>query len=131
METGSLNISGFMTLSFPTPNVTGRRRDGALHQYSRGLCGVLLRLDLHRGGRLRHSPVGLDFDLPRFQGLRDLANEIDRQQSVLQIRSADPNMVGELETMFERPAGDATMQIAVVGGLLLLAGDGQKIGLKG
>ena len=40
-------------------------------------------------------------------------------------------MVGKFEAVLERAAGNAAMQIAVIGGLLLFAGDGQKIGLEG
>ncbi len=66
-----------------------------------------------------------------FRRLGDLTNQIDRQKTVAEIRPVHPDMVGKLEPMLERPAGNAAMQIAVLGCLLLLAGDGQQIGLEG
>jgi len=39
-------------------------------------------------------------------------------------------MVGKLETVFERTAGNAAMQVAIGGCLLLLTGHGQQVGLE-
>jgi len=80
---------------------------------------------------LREGRVGLDVDLLRFQGLGNLANEIDRQETVLQIGAIHPDMIGKLEPVFERAAGNAAMQITFRGRLLLLAGYGQQVGLEG
>lgn len=74
----------------------------------------LLRFDLRRSSR-RESGLALDRDLARLQRLWDLTNQIDRQETVAQIRPIHPDMVGKLETVFERTAGNAAMQVAVSG----------------
>lgn len=75
--------------------------------------------------------AGLDIDLARFQGLRNLTNEIDRQKTVAEIGAIHPDMVGKFETVFKRPAGYTAMKVFIGGSVLLLAGNGEKVGLKG
>jgi hypothetical protein len=129
METSCLNTSGFLALSFPTRDVDGRRRHGALVLQNFKL-GCLPRFDLRRSGRSQ-SRLALDRDFARLQCRRDLTHEVDRQETVAQIRSGDPDMVGKLEPVFERTAGNATMQVAIGRYLPVLAGDNQQIGLEG
>jgi hypothetical protein len=72
----------------------------------------LLRFDLRRSGR-RQSWGAFNGDFARLQCLRDLANQIDREETVSPIRSVDPDMVRQLEPVFERTAGNSAMQVAI------------------
>ncbi|MDP9734943.1 UNVERIFIED_ORG: hypothetical protein QE446_005085 [Rhizobium sp. SORGH_AS260] len=40
-------------------------------------------------------------------------------------------MVRQFKTVFKRPAGYTAMKVFIGGGVLLLAGNGEKVGLKG
>ena len=52
---------------------------------------------------LRHLRLGsrADFDAPRLQLLRHLANEIDRKQTVFHVRADDLHMVSEIEALLK------------------------------
>ena len=128
MERGWLNISGVIALPFPTRIVDGRRRDCAL---------VERTMQIKPPSALRSAPEQQTSKPGRFrgkfatQGLRDLSNEIDQQETVALIRSIHPDMIGKLEPMFKRTARNAAMQVALGGRLLLLAADSQKVGVEG
>ena len=62
------------------------------------------RLDLQKLARAR------DRDRPRLHRLWDLAYDVDVQEPILQARTPDLHMVGELEATFEVPRGDALVQ---------------------
>src|SRR6202521_4684625 len=61
-----------------------------------------------------------DWDRPRLHRLRNLAHEVDVQETVLQARAFDLHVVGELEATFEGPLRDALVEH--VAGLLLVVG---------
>ena len=86
--------------------------------------GDLGRFDLQQLAGAR------DGDRPRFHRLRNLAHEIDVQESVLHDRALDLDMLGELEAALEAPRGNALIQqgaglLRLVG--LLLATDRQNV----
>jgi hypothetical protein len=62
------------------------------------------RLDLQDPAGARNR------DRPRLHRLWDLAHEVDVQEPVLQARTLDLDMVGELEATFEVPRGDALVE---------------------
>src|SRR5271156_3002011 len=71
-----------------------------------------------------------DRDRPRLHRLWDLAHEVDVQEPVLQARTLDLHMVGELEAAFEVPRGDALVEhfatlLLVIG--LFLAPERQRV----
>src|SRR5271155_5535331 len=59
---------------------------------------------------LQDSAGARDRDRPRLHRLWDLAHEVDVQEPVLQARTLDLHMVGELEAAFEVPRGDALIE---------------------
>ena len=66
--------------------------------------GELGRLDLQDFAGVR------DRDRPGLHCLWDLAHQVDVQEPVLQARTLDLHMVGELEATFEVPRGDALVE---------------------
>src|SRR5246500_1179077 len=76
--------------------------------------GELGRLDLKDFAGTR------DRDRPRLHRLWDLAHQVDVQEPVLQARTLDLYMVGELEATFEVPRGDALVEHLAA--LLLVVG---------
>src|SRR6516162_1728772 len=73
-----------------------------------------------------------DLDRPRLHGLRHLARQLDAEQTVGQLRAHDLDVIGELEAALEGAAGDAAIEeLLLLGRLLLLARDEQRIGLLG
>ena len=71
------------------------------------------RAELRRGFGVDHLRLGVavaDRDLARLLGLGDFAHEIDVQQSVLEARALDLDMVGELEDALERARRDALVE---------------------
>ena len=70
----------------------------------RSLGGELGRLDIQDFAGAR------DRDRPGLHCLWDLAHEVDVQEPVLQARTLDLHMVGELEVTFEVPLGDALVE---------------------
>src|ERR1700682_4403328 len=80
------------------------------------------------GGDLGLDLLGLavadavgDLDLPGLGGLRDLADEVDVKQAVLQARTLHLDIVGELESALESACGNAAVEHLAVflGGLFL------------
>src|SRR6185503_15597606 len=73
-----------------------------------------------------------DRDHPRLHHLRDLADEVDVQESVLQIRTSYFDIVGQLKAALEVAGGDASVEqltsLLVVH--LLLAADCQCVFLR-
>jgi hypothetical protein len=90
----------------------------------------LLGFDLRRACRCGEHRIRLDVDFARLHGLGNFPNQIDGQQAVRQIGARYPDMVGQFETVLERTAGDAVMQVAFALRLALVADDGQKVRLE-
>ena len=87
----------------------------------------LSRLDL------KHQAGTGDRNHPRLHRLRDLACEFDMQETVLQARTFDFHILGELETALKVARGDAPVQQAaglLLFGQRLLAADGQRAFLR-
>src|SRR5262249_40373032 len=71
--------------------------------------------------RLDHLSLALaDRDLPRLLVLRNLAHEIDVQETVLEAGAANLDMVGELEATLEGAGSDALIEHVAI--FLLLRG---------
>src|SRR5262245_53951698 len=69
-----------------------------------------------------------DGDAARLQALRDIAHEVDMQQTVLELGALHLDVVGELEAALEGSGGDAAVQelaLLVLG--LLLGADGEHL----
>ncbi len=79
----------------------------------------------------RRGPLASNLDPARLHLFWNLAPELDCQQAVLQRRSGDLHVVGQLETTLKCAPGDATMKILVFGLLGLLATDHEQILLLG
>src|SRR5690606_4034588 len=81
----------------------------------RGGAAAPPRPKLSRLGDLRRRLLlfsTTDWDDPRLLRLRHLTKKLDFQQSVLEMRAAHLNMVGELEAVLERAGRNAPMQVA-------------------
>src|SRR5215471_8130219 len=95
-----------------------------------------LRSHYFTSGSLGVDHLGLavaDRNLARLHRLRDLADEIDVKQAVLERRAADLDVLGELEDALERACGDALVEhlaLLLVGLGLLLALDRQGVLLR-
>src|SRR5262245_66632312 len=66
-------------------------------------------------GRFGFDDLGLRFavtnrNLARLLGLGDFAHEVDVQQSILEARFLDLNMIGKLEDALEGACGDALVK---------------------
>src|SRR3990170_6726386 len=78
--------------------------------------------------------LGGDWDGARLHGLRQLAHEIDMQQTVLEHRALHHDMIGELEPVLEAPRSDAAMEegaVLLLGPLLAANGKGVLLHLDG
>src|SRR3990170_7806099 len=78
--------------------------------------------------------LGGDWDGARLHGLRQLAYEIDMQQTVLEHRALHHDMIGELEPALEAPRSDAAMEegaVLLLGPLLTANGKGVLLHLDG
>ena len=64
-----------------------------------------------------------DLDPAWFHGLGYLAHQVDMQETVLQIGTVDPHIVGQLVGAFEVAVGDATMQVLAVGDVGIFSTD--------
>jgi hypothetical protein len=115
-------------------SVTGSRED--FHLQVDAQRGAQTKAPRHRGAPKLHlvlpsgsdlGPLDLqdfagtrDRDRPRLHRLRDLAHEVDVQEPILQARTLDLHIVGELEATFEVPRGDALVEYVAT--LLLVVG---------
>src|ERR1700751_1339760 len=91
------------------------------------------RCDLRRLGVDHLRAAVADRDLARLHRLRDLTHEIDVQESVLERRALDLDMLGELEHALERARRDALVEhlaLLLLGLGLLLALDRQRVLLR-
>src|SRR5215204_2324702 len=70
--------------------------------------------------RLQKLAGARNWDRTRLHRLRNLAHKLDVKEPVLQARAFDLNMVGELESTFEGPLGDALVE--QLAGLVLVVG---------
>ena len=72
--------------------------------------------------------AGADRNRTRLFTFRDIANEIDVQQSVVKVGSGHIDVVGKLVAPFEGTSSDPAMEIGFFAGLGgLFAGDGQRL----
>src|SRR4051812_35192938 len=91
-------------------------------------AALTLRGPLGLDRLLRRAAV--DRDLAGLLGFRDLADEIDVQEPVLQRRAGNLDAIGKLEAALERPGGDTLIEhFALTLRLrgLLLASDRQSV----
>src|ERR1043165_164528 len=101
--------------------------DNATRHGSRSGRGLLDRAVDHLGGRRGRG----DWNVAGFLGLRDLADEIDMEQAVLERSVLHDDEIGELEGALEGAGGDAAIEhlgfvlAVLIGDLLAL--DGQRI----
>src|SRR5271154_4368018 len=88
---------------------------------SRRLGGLVLE---HLGLAVR------DLDRARLHRLGHLTHQVDTEDAVGEAGTGDLDMVGQCKTPLERPGSDAAIEeLLVLLGLLLLAGNDQRIGL--
>src|SRR5439155_12301321 len=79
---------------------------------------------------LGRTVAAADADLARLHRLGNLAHEINVQESVLEMRALDLDMVGELEHALEGARGDTLIEglaLLLVGLGLFLAADRQRV----
>ena len=106
------------------PTQKGRPRSAKLRGLFLLTVKALGLLGLQRLLRSRLLAAA-DVDLPRLHRLGDLADQLDREQAVLQVRAAHLDMVGKREAPLERAGGDPAIDVvgaAVLELLVLLAG---------
>src|SRR3954463_262498 len=122
-RTSARALSG-MEVHRKSPATTRRSRRARRDQRDRlrsALCGLLL-LDLLVVVRVRATG---DLDAPWLHRLRDLARELDLQQSVLEARAFHLHVIGKAEGAAEVPRRDALIQhlLIVLLGLVPLHGE--------
>src|SRR6202051_2600276 len=88
---------------------------------SRDLRGLAFEL-MHVAGR-----CAADGNSPRLHRLRDFPEQLDLQQAMLERGAPHRDIVGEIELPFERPGGNAPIQIFVLGLVSLVALDGDHV----
>src|SRR5690606_1888485 len=91
-------------------------------------CFVVSRVHYFRLGLGRGCRVDLDF--ARLQQFRKLADEIDRQQAVLQLGAGDANVVSEAEAALKAAFSDAAMQEVALLRRLALTSDEERVLLE-
>src|SRR6185437_10035746 len=84
-------------------------------------------------GQRRLGGLALDLDRPGPLLLRDHALQLDGEQAVAELRTADLHMVGQLKSALEVAAGDAAIEIllALIRVRRALAGDQELVLLLG